>query len=117
MKPVTDQPTGYTFDRLNKSDAALLVIDHQIGLSELVRDYDPTVFRQSLFGHSALGNLFDLPTILTTSAESGPNSNLPEEIIAVSTILNLGACEQILTILDASYCSLYQTPRRSKRMG
>ncbi|EMR84188.1 hypothetical protein ACHAQE_001084 [Botrytis cinerea] len=74
---------GFTFDRLNKSDAALLVIDHQIGLSELVRDYDPTVFRQSLLGHAALGNLFDLPTILTTSAEQGPNSNLPEEIISM----------------------------------
>ncbi|KAJ8060730.1 hypothetical protein OCU04_011034 [Sclerotinia nivalis] len=78
-----NQTTGFTFDRLNKSDAALLVIDHQIGLSQLVRDYDPTVFRQSLLGHAALGNLFDLPTILTTSAEQGPNSNLPEEIIAM----------------------------------
>lgn len=78
-----DQKTGYTFDRLNKSDAALLVVDHQIGLSQIVRDYDPTVFRQSLLGHAALGNLFNLPTILTTSAEQGPNNALPEEIIAV----------------------------------
>ncbi|PQE22914.1 isochorismatase family hydrolase protein [Rutstroemia sp. NJR-2017a WRK4] len=74
---------GFTFDRLNKSDAALLVIDHQIGLSQLVRDYDPAVFRQNILGHAALGNLFNLPTILTTSAETGPNSALPAEVIAM----------------------------------
>ncbi|KAM3084140.1 hypothetical protein ACMFMG_001758 [Clarireedia jacksonii] len=74
---------GFTFDRLNKSDAALLVIDHQLGLSQLVRDYDPAVFRQNILGHAALGNLFNLPTILTTSAETGPNSGLPAEVVAM----------------------------------
>ncbi|ESZ92480.1 hypothetical protein SBOR_7143 [Sclerotinia borealis F-4128] len=37
---------GYTFDRLNKSDAALLVIDHQIGLSELMHPTAPYIKRQ-----------------------------------------------------------------------
>ncbi|KAH8821923.1 Isochorismatase-like protein [Xylogone sp. PMI_703] len=72
---------GFTFDRLNKSDAALLVVDLQLGLSTLVRDYDPVVFRQSILAHSALGKLFNLPTILTTSADNGPNGQLPREII------------------------------------
>ncbi|KIM95527.1 hypothetical protein OIDMADRAFT_20997 [Oidiodendron maius Zn] len=72
---------GYTFTRLNKTDAALLVVDHQLGLSQLVRDYDTVVFRQSILAHAALGKLFDLPTILTTSADTGPNGALPKEII------------------------------------
>ncbi|TAQ87335.1 hypothetical protein B7494_g4344 [Chlorociboria aeruginascens] len=74
---------GYTFDRLNKTDAVLLVVDQQIGLSELVRDYDPTVFRQSIIAHAAMGNLFSLPTILTTSADNGPNGPLPSEITSL----------------------------------
>ncbi|KAH8811024.1 Isochorismatase-like protein [Xylogone sp. PMI_703] len=72
---------AFTYTRLNKSDAALLVVDHQLGLSTLVRDIDPTVFRQSIFAHAALGKVFNLPTILTTSADQGPNGALPKEII------------------------------------
>ncbi|KAF8851169.1 Isochorismatase hydrolase [Acephala macrosclerotiorum] len=72
---------GFTFDRLNKSDAALLVVDHQIGLSQLVRDYSVVEFRNSILAHAALGKVFDLPTILTTSADTGPNGALPKEII------------------------------------
>jgi nicotinamidase-related amidase len=77
--------SGYTFTRLDKNNAVLLVVDHQLGLSELVRDFDPTVFRQSIFAHAALGKLFNLPTILTTSADTGPNGALPKEIVEVRT--------------------------------
>jgi len=73
--------SGYTFTRLDKTNAVLLVVDHQLGLSELVRDFDPTVFRQAIFAHAALGKLFNLPTILTSSADTGPNGALPKEII------------------------------------
>jgi len=72
---------GYNFTRLDKNNAALLVVDHQIGLSELVRDYSPTEFRNSILAHAALGKLFSLPTVLTTSADTGPNGALPKEII------------------------------------
>ncbi|KAI9854800.1 MAG: hypothetical protein M1813_000866 [Trichoglossum hirsutum] len=33
-----------------------------------------------MIAHAALGKLFNLPTILTTSAETGPNGPLPKEI-------------------------------------
>ncbi|KAG9234029.1 Isochorismatase-like protein [Amylocarpus encephaloides] len=72
---------GYTYTRLNKTDAALLVVDHQLGLSTLVRDIEPVAYRQNILGHAALGNLFSLPTILTTSAETGPNGALPQDIV------------------------------------
>jgi len=75
------QNSSFTFKRLDKNNAALLVVDHQLGLSTLVRDYDPTVFRNSILAHAAIGKLFNLPTVLTTSADSGPNGELPKEII------------------------------------
>ena len=62
---------GYKFPRLDKDKAVLLVVDHQIGLMQLVRDQQPDVFRQNLLGHSALANVFNLPVVLTTSAETG----------------------------------------------
>ncbi|TVY82850.1 putative hydrolase [Lachnellula suecica] len=74
---------GFNFVRLNKTDAVLIVVDHQLGLSQLVRDYGTVEFRQSILAHAAIGNLFDLPTILTTSADTGPNGALPKEIIAM----------------------------------
>jgi hypothetical protein len=36
-----------------------------------VRDYSPVEFRNNILAHAALGVLFDLPTILTTSADTG----------------------------------------------
>ncbi|TFK26025.1 ycaC protein [Coprinopsis marcescibilis] len=72
---------GNAYVRLNKSEAALLVVDHQIGLFQLVRDYTPEEFRNHVFAHAALGQVFDLPTVMTTSAETGPNGPLPQEIL------------------------------------
>jgi len=73
--------SAFTFERLDKNNSVLLVVDHQLGLSGLVKDYDATVFRQSILAHAAIGVLFNLPTILTTSADTGPNGALPKEII------------------------------------
>lgn len=44
------------------------------------RNFDPTVFRNNILAHTAIANLFSLPLILTTSAETGPNGLLPKEI-------------------------------------
>lgn len=75
MSPIPYFSTDYiyTTEPLIKQSIrqVLLVVDHQIGLSQLVRDYEPTVFRQSILAHAAIGKLFSLPTILTTSAENG----------------------------------------------
>lgn len=71
------------FERINKDDAMLLVVDHQVGLFQLVRDYQPEEFRNNILAHAALGKVFDLPTVLTSSAETGPNGPLPKEIVAM----------------------------------
>ncbi|KFY93105.1 hypothetical protein V498_04549 [Pseudogymnoascus sp. VKM F-4517 (FW-2822)] len=74
---------GFTFERIDKNNAALLVVDHQTGLKSLVRDYGTAEFRNAVLGHAALGDLFNLPTIITTSADTGPNGQLPKEIVAL----------------------------------
>lgn len=76
------KPSGFKYNRLDKDKAALLIVDHQIGLMHLVRDQHPDVFRQNVMAHSALANVFNLPVVLTTSAETGPNGPLPAEIVS-----------------------------------
>jgi hypothetical protein len=49
----------------------LLVVDHQLGLFQLVRDFGPDEYRNNILAHAAVGKVFNLPTILTTSAEQG----------------------------------------------
>ncbi|KAL7947081.1 Isochorismatase hydrolase [Trichoderma barbatum] len=70
----------YPYERLDKEKAVVLVVDLQDGLYNVVRDFDPVTFKESIIAHSAIGKLFDLPVILTTSAEQGPNGPLPKEI-------------------------------------
>lgn len=62
---------GFKHQRINKDDAALLIIDHQIGLFELVKDYGPVEFKNSVLAHAALGKVFNLPIVMTTSTDNG----------------------------------------------
>lgn len=69
------------WERLNKNDSLLLILDLQDGLYSLARDFDPTLYYHSMLAHSAIGQLFDIPVVLTTSAQQGPNGPLPREIL------------------------------------
>ena len=66
--------------RLNKDDAAVLLVDHQTGLLSLVRDIDPDKFKNNVLALADLAAYFKLPTILTTSFEDGPNGPLVPEL-------------------------------------
>lgn len=59
----------------------LLILDLQVGLFQMARDWDPTLYRENIMAHAALGKLFDLPVVMTTSAEQGPNGPLPKEML------------------------------------
>ncbi|KAK7040309.1 hypothetical protein VNI00_009777 [Paramarasmius palmivorus] len=72
---------GFEFQRIRKNDTMLLVVDHQIGLFELVKDFEPVEYRNNILAHAALGKVFDLPTILTTSTDDGPNGPMMQEIL------------------------------------
>ncbi|MCU7376222.1 hydrolase [Paucibacter sp. O1-1] len=66
--------------RLDKNNAAVLLVDHQTGLLSLVRDIDPDKFKNNVLALADLAKYFGLPTILTTSFESGPNGPLVPEL-------------------------------------
>lgn len=71
---------AYTYRRLDRADAALLMIDHQSGLISLVQDFSPNEFKNNVLALAACGAYFKLPTILTTSFEEGPNGPLVPEL-------------------------------------
>jgi nicotinamidase-related amidase len=68
------------YTRLVKDQAAVLLVDHQAGLLSLVRDFDPDKFRNNVLALGALAKYFKLPTVLTTSFETGPNGPLVPEL-------------------------------------
>lgn len=71
---------GTSYKRLNKDDAALLMVDHQSGLISLVQDFTPDDFKNSIIALADIGKFFNLPTILTTSFDEGPNGPIVPEI-------------------------------------
>ncbi|KAF1068330.1 MAG: putative hydrolase YcaC [Pseudomonas citronellolis] len=73
---------NYQYNRLDKDNAAVLLVDHQAGLLSLVRDIDPDKFKNNVLAVADLARFFNLPTILTTSFENGPNGPLVPELKA-----------------------------------
>ena len=69
-----------TYNRLDKDNAAVLLVDHQTGLLSLVRDIDPDKFKNNVLALADISKYFKLPTILTTSFETGPNGPLVPEL-------------------------------------
>lgn len=96
LNPLPSSPNWDPFERLSKNDSvrllppfpisltrlpqALLIVDHQVGLFQLVRDWDATLYRQNMLSHAALGALFHLPVVITSSADTGANGPVPREI-------------------------------------
>jgi len=74
---------AFTYNRLNKDDVALLMVDHQSGLLSLVRDFSPDDFKNNVLALADIAKFFDIPTILTTSFEDGPNGPLVPELKAM----------------------------------
>ena len=71
------------YKRLDKNDAVVLLVDHQTGLISLVQDFSPNEFKNNVLALADLAKFFELPTILTTSFEQGPNGPLVPELKAM----------------------------------
>lgn len=71
---------SFKYRRLDKKNAAVLLVDHQSGLCNLVQDSTPDDFKNSVLALAASAKYFNLPTILTTSFENGPNGPLVPEL-------------------------------------
>ncbi len=72
--------TNFKYRRLDKQDAAVLLVDHQSGLISLVQDQSPGEFQNNVLALAAVSKFFELPTILTTSFEDGPNGPIVPEL-------------------------------------
>ena len=70
------------YKRLNKDDAVVLLVDHQTGLISLVQDFSPNEFKNNVLALGDIAKFFKLPTILTTSFDSGPNGPIVPELKA-----------------------------------
>ncbi len=70
----------FKYNRLEKNNAAVLLVDHQTGLFSLVKDFSANDFKNNVLAFASTAKFFNLPTILTTSFERGPNGPMLPEI-------------------------------------
>lgn len=68
------------YKRLSREKAAVLFVDHQTGLLSLVQDFTQAEFYNNVLALADIAAYFQLPTILTTSYEQGPNGPLIPEL-------------------------------------
>ena len=60
-----------TYDRLTRTNAVLLLIDHQVGLVAGSRDPDPQVLRKNVVGLARASKILGLPIVVTTTMSDG----------------------------------------------
>jgi nicotinamidase-related amidase len=72
-----------TADRLTPENAALLLIDHQAGISNGIADMNQLEFKNNLIALAKIGKIFGLPSVITTSAANGPNGPLIGDIVEI----------------------------------
>jgi len=65
---------------IDPNDAVLLLIDHQSGLFQLVRDIELPVLRSNVTALAKTSRLAKIPTFTTASVPDGPNGPLIPEI-------------------------------------
>lgn len=65
---------------INPDDAVMLLIDHQSGLFQLVKDISLSELRANVTALAAVAHLAKIPTITTASVPDGPNGPLIPEI-------------------------------------
>ena len=73
-------PTGGGQALLDASDAALLLLDHQTGLFQTVKDVGITELRTNTVMLAKLATMFNMPIITSASEPNGPNGPLMPEL-------------------------------------
>jgi nicotinamidase-related amidase len=73
-------PTGGGQALLNPSDTVLLLLDHQTGLFQTVKDVPIAELRANTVMLAKLATLFNIPIITTASEPNGPNGPLMPEL-------------------------------------
>ena len=65
---------------IDPADAVMLLIDHQSGLFQLVRDIEQPLLRSNVTALAKVAHLAKLPTFTTASVPDGPNGPLIPEV-------------------------------------
>ena len=73
-------PTGGGQALLDPSDTVVLLLDHQTGLFQTVKDIEVDDLRRNVEMIAKLATLLDIPVITTASEPNGPNGPLMPEI-------------------------------------
>jgi nicotinamidase-related amidase len=73
-------PTGGGQALFDPQDAAILLLDHQTGLFQTVRDIGVTELRTNTAALAKLATMLDIPIITTASVPDGPNGPLMPEL-------------------------------------
>ncbi|KAF9934901.1 hypothetical protein FBU30_010168 [Linnemannia zychae] len=63
------------------NDTAILLIDHQVGLQSLVKDFDLVDFQNNVLALASTSKELKLPVVITASIPEGPNGPLMPEIL------------------------------------
>jgi nicotinamidase-related amidase len=74
--------TTYPASRLSRERTAVLFIDHQAGLLLGVHDHDQEELRRNAIALAKAATAFQLPAVITTSADDGPNGELLPQLAA-----------------------------------
>ena len=78
--PSSVLPTGGGQALIDTSDSVLLLLDHQSGLFQTVKDISVTELRNNTVMLAKLATLLKMPVITTASEPNGPNGPLMPEI-------------------------------------
>lgn len=79
-RPSSVLPTGGGQALLDPADTALLLLDHQTGLFQTVKDVPIAELRANTVMLAKLATLFNIPVITTASEPGGPNGPLMHEL-------------------------------------
>src|SRR5215208_2634034 len=78
--PASVLPTGGGLALIDTSDSVFLLLDHQSGLFQTVKDVTVTELRNNTVMLAKLATLLKIPVITTASEPNGPNGPLMPEI-------------------------------------
>jgi nicotinamidase-related amidase len=70
-------------ERYTPDNCVFAFIDHQTGLMNVVHDTPPVDFKSLVIGLAKTAKLHGVPSVITTSAESGPNGPFLPEVLAL----------------------------------
>ena len=71
--------------RINANDVAMLLIDHQSGLYQTVKDNNIVQLRQNVIALAKIAALEKIPVVTTASEPNGPNGPLMPEIHEIAS--------------------------------